>query len=266
MSFIEDLNRKKWENELMKIDEYYSASMVSRWKNAAEKLAEINDRRSIPILISAVLYNFNDDKLIESNQNNILMVLKKIDKENTYVDLLITNLNPDGRGKSREAAKALGIIKDKKAIEPLITFIKKCDDQVIGSWSEAIIALKNIGGPVVLKALEKLRLGYLGRKEEAVELAIKKLKGIKDEEVPETPISIAIKTIIEIYKKNPQGFVSGSRSMEAKKIREIGKMLYDNGGFELMQQVHSIFSQTCSIYGAARNLEHLWDGIGGWQG
>ena len=34
----------------------------------------------------------------------------------------------------------------------------------------------------------------------------------------------------------------------------------------LMLKVHEAFSSKANVYGAPRNLEHMWDNIGEWRG
>ncbi len=76
----------------------------------------------------------------------------------------------------------------------------------------------------------------------------------------------AIEALVGIYRENPQGFLTGSSSSEAKFIRAIGGMLNEKGGMALMLKVHESFSTRCGIFGAPRNLEHMWDNIGEWRG
>jgi hypothetical protein len=88
-------------------------------------------------------------------------------------------------------------------------------------------------------------------------MTLKRLPGTEKE---------AIQALVEIYHEHPQGFLTGSSSPEAKMIRAIGDMLDEKGGMPLMLRVHEVFSSRCGIYGAPRNLEHMWDNIGEWRG
>jgi hypothetical protein len=76
----------------------------------------------------------------------------------------------------------------------------------------------------------------------------------------------ATSALVEIYRRHPEGFLTGSSSPEAKVIRSIGDMLNEKGGMTLMLRVHEVFSSRCGIPGAPRNLEHMWDNIGEWRG
>ena len=76
----------------------------------------------------------------------------------------------------------------------------------------------------------------------------------------------AIARLISIYQSHPEGFVRGEGGEDEREIREIGDFLNRQGGFELMRTVHAEFTRRCSTRGAPRNLEFIWDGIGGWQG
>ena len=57
--------------------------------------------------------------------------------------------------------------------------------------------------------------------------------------------------------ENRQGFVKGSP--EAEPVCAVGERLAEAGGFDLMMKA---FHQ----FGGSRNLEMVWDGIGGWAG
>ena len=57
--------------------------------------------------------------------------------------------------------------------------------------------------------------------------------------------------------ENRQGFVK--RSAEAEPVCAVGERLAEAGGFDLMMKA---FHQ----FGGSRNLEMVWDGIGGWAG
>lgn len=89
----------------------------------------------------------------------------------------------------------------------------------------------------------------------------------------ETPAA-AVAELIEIYRANPSGFVppgfssygSDYNSPAGRRVRLLGEQLNRAGGIALMRTVHASFSTDCQLPGAARNLEHVWDGIGSWQG
>jgi hypothetical protein len=76
----------------------------------------------------------------------------------------------------------------------------------------------------------------------------------------------AITALVGIYRDHTEGFLTGSSSAEAKLIREIGGMLNEKGGMPAMLRVHEAFAASSGVYGAPRNLEHMWDGIGEWRG
>jgi len=77
----------------------------------------------------------------------------------------------------------------------------------------------------------------------------------------------AVEALISIYTENPDGFAPGYGDPGARaKVREIGEALNSVGGMSLMLRVHSEFQRRTCVYGAPRNLEHTWDGIGEWMG
>ena len=47
-------------------------------------------------------------------------------------------------------------------------------------------------------------------------------------------------------------------------MREVGKKLNEAGGMDLMLKAHAAFASRNGLM--ARNLEMVWDGIGGWAG
>jgi hypothetical protein len=70
--------------------------------------------------------------------------------------------------------------------------------------------------------------------------------------------------LVEMYYSIEKGFSSNSEN--EIRIKTIGEQLNKLGGFEIMKKGHAEFSRQCNIYGAPRNLEHKWDGIGKWLG
>lgn len=72
--------------------------------------------------------------------------------------------------------------------------------------------------------------------------------------------------LIRLYGSTPkgEGFLTGSSA--AERVRMVGELLNKVGGFQLMLVVHKQFAASYHVYGAARNLEMVWNGIGGWQG
>ena len=72
--------------------------------------------------------------------------------------------------------------------------------------------------------------------------------------------------LVLLYKSSPRGEGFTFDSSAAEPVKQIGKILNEAGGFELMLFVHQQFAATYPVMGAARNLEHLWDGIGSWRG
>ena len=94
---------------------------------------------------------------------------------------------------------------------------------------------------------------------------LKKLQNGKEVKVQDF-VAASVKKLIELYSlsQNGEGFLTDSNAAEP--VRAVGKLLDVAGGFQLMLEVHGQFAASYSVYGAARNLEMVWDGIGGWRG
>lgn len=79
--------------------------------------------------------------------------------------------------------------------------------------------------------------------------------------------SEAVESLVAIYTANPEGFAPGyGDPMAREQVRRIGEALNLSGGMARMLGIHAEFAGRCQILGAARNLEHTWDGIGDWRG
>jgi hypothetical protein len=75
-----------------------------------------------------------------------------------------------------------------------------------------------------------------------------------------------IDKMVSIYREHPQGFVRGQGGESEQELRRIGELLNQRGGMDVMRAAHAEFAGRCTIRGAPRNLEFVWDGIGAWQG
>ena len=91
---------------------------------------------------------------------------------------------------------------------------------------------------------------------------------IQAAEVPEGEHKVllteCVQGLLALYRQTPGGFLTDSAA--AQPVRAIGKKLDAAGGFELMLQAHGVFAASSPGMGLARNLEMVWDGIGGWRG
>ncbi len=70
----------------------------------------------------------------------------------------------------------------------------------------------------------------------------------------------SIVALVALYDIKPEGYLTS----EADEVRQIGQRLYDKGGMEMMRRAHTVFAASRPNH--ARNLEMVWDGIGGWRG
>jgi HEAT repeat protein len=99
----------------------------------------------------------------------------------------------------------------------------------------------------------------------AAEAAQAPLEGSSPGEGPNS--TEAVGSLLAIYTANPEGFAPGYGNPTAREqVRRIGEALNLSGGMTLMLGIHAEFAGRCQIPGAARNLEHTWDGIGDWRG
>src|SRR5574341_341490 len=96
-----------------------------------------------------------------------------------------------------------------------------------------------------------------------------KQKLVEGWEVGEAPegvrppsIDDLVNRLADIYRSHPEGFGEkwGAAGSPQEEVRDIGEMLNAQGGMELMLKAHAMFSSRCRVAGAARNLEHMWDG------
>lgn len=70
----------------------------------------------------------------------------------------------------------------------------------------------------------------------------------------------SVNRLLALYRQRPGGYLTS----QAGEVREVGRQLDEAGGMDMMLQAHSMFQARNP--GMARNLEMVWDGIGGWMG
>ena len=80
----------------------------------------------------------------------------------------------------------------------------------------------------------------------------------------DTLLQRSVQELLRLYRQTPQGFLKDSPAAEP--VRAIGRQLDAAGGFQLMLRAHEQFDAAKPGNGLARNLEIVWDGIGGWRG
>jgi hypothetical protein len=79
----------------------------------------------------------------------------------------------------------------------------------------------------------------------------------------------AVEVLLALYNEKPEGYWPGfgpDYKSGIERIREIGESLNKGGGMERLLRVHAEFARRTRVFGAARNLESLWDRIGEWRG
>ena len=95
----------------------------------------------------------------------------------------------------------------------------------------------------------------------AVQALIRRLRGRS----AATHVDV-LNELLEIYRSHPEGFVRAHGGPHVRRIRHIGTQLDAQGGMARMLEGHEAFAARCTVDGASRNLEHMWDGIGEWLG
>lgn len=157
----------------------------------------------------------------------------------------------------------------KERIEPLIlasSEIRACGaaplTQLVGSFatSEPLV----MDGVVRNGAIEG-RGGWCANglasawKEAAAQQQPPAPKAEKDDK-KELYLQKCVERLVALYRQAPDGFVRD----QAVDVRAIGMLLDETGGMDLMRRAHGLFARQNP--GMARNLEIVWDGIGGWMG
>jgi HEAT repeat protein len=226
------------------VEAFHSGEDVKFRIGAAASLKQIGDPVVIKVLTDA--FQDKDTQMCQMSLGLMwelltLPTLAQQAKEALLEYYLAALAESDGV-KRAEAVKALSRLADRSAIQPLIKTLKDETCEVRLAAVEALEHLKSIlGGMEIRRTLDEYaKMDYWS------------------EDIAEK--------ITAMYRKSPDGFYRGFGSPEEKKLREIGQILYEKGGMDMMLQIHEQFSARCNIPGAARNLEILWDGIGNWKG
>jgi len=102
--------RAKLESELRRKDQLVSREWVERWKRAAQALAELGDAQSLPTILEASLYSFNNRDLTDSNRNSMVESILTIDPRLDYAIPLLSQVlaEKDDGQKVGNAADVLG--------------------------------------------------------------------------------------------------------------------------------------------------------------
>lgn len=156
-------------------------------------------------------------------------------------------------------AKAPG--EARQAVGTLVDHLEDPDQEVREAGR---IALRNGLGSFPQAALARL-VAEEDIWRRAAEAARASLEGSSSGEDPNR--AEAVESLLAIYAANPEGFAPGYGDPVAREqVRRIGEALNVSGGMALMLGIHAEFAGRCQILGAARNLEHAWDGFGDWRG
>ena len=107
-----------------------------------------------------------------------------------------------------------------------------------------------------VKVMDELR----EKEEEARRQAEEKLRRpLPDASDPEF-FSACVERLVLLYQKKPDGYLTS----QAGEVRAVGEKLAEAGGMDMMLEAHAAFARQNGRM--ARNLEMVWDGIGGWAG
>lgn len=201
------------------------------------------------------------------------------------IDPLIKTLKNKSEFVREDAAEGLGNLGDLKAVKPLIAAFQYEDEvldvlksiaKTLGKFADPraveplVAALKYDHEDPDYKRIRKTVMNSLERiGTPEAKKAIKKKISRKAKE----PSSLrkAVDRLIEIYHQNPKGFgpeedCTVGEIKCIREIRHIGRSLNKLGGISLMRKAHGEFNRRCEIFGASRNLDLVWDGIGSWRG
>ncbi len=211
-------------------------------ETAAGALGWIGDARAVEALIAAA------DAIGKPAISALGMI-----GDPRAVEKLIQALNNSWAvGLSETAAEALGKIGDPRAVEPLSNIID--DTSKPASRRDAALeALKKIEDPQAKRKVETV----LGEKEKARVVAEAAAATLENSGFAEL-----VDSLVRMYQDNPRGLSPGDA--DEGLVRAIGQRLYGLGGDSTMSNAHAAFSSRMPQF--ARNLEHVWNGIGSWMG
>lgn len=213
---------------------------------AVEQLQELRDLRGLRALSAALMDTSSDVR------KAAVTALSKFDVERAMEAITFAKVFDDKDRSVRIAFIAtLGELAHPKAVDFLLAaFLSSSGDPELQekvAFSMGRLARKMPDNPILQKFTTTA-------------------KQTKKNSQDQSEVMDAVDRLVSIYQQQPQGFIQGQNSPAELEIRRIGQILYDQGGMDLMRSTHASFASKCSIPGASRNLEHMWDGIGGWQG
>jgi hypothetical protein len=256
---------------------------------AVRILENLGDSRAIGIFIK-VLDERGGKEAGDLNVESAIVEALGKSRDSRAVDALINYLVSRSKRMGmvdRETVRAIETVEgigDPRAVRPLMDAARNLDGQAPlreGSWSDKLFlyvrkdALIDAEEPPERRRQPQAAFLETWRREDSagVEKVARILRAERERilgpPIPSGPVSSveeAVARLVAIYEVCPEGFVVGSGSKGEEEVRRVGKFLNEKGGFELMKQAHADFARRCRIRGAPRNVEFLWDGIGGWEG
>ncbi len=242
----------------------------SEWNQIKADIEDLDKKKDADSLLD--IYNSNEDGELRrlaiaalgktGDERALALLLSVIESENEYSPARI------------QAVVGLGNFRDDRVIPPLSKAIK---DRFFISRRAAIDSLGRIHDMVDVNLVIVPLMDSLNDPDalvrEGAELFFVQLDTCHNilenyANLPDsTWIKVAAQRIANLYRMHPDGFVRGEGGVPEMVIREVGTAVNKRGGKKLMLETHNVFSQiTSGIRGAARNLEHVWDGIGEWMG
>ena len=229
---------------------------MQRWStvkiSAIVALGRIGSQEAIASIISALI---DRDEYV---RNNAMNALRRLKDSPITVDCLIAALRDENWAIRTAAAECIGQLGYQQAVKPLVALLK---DRYYCQYSEESLLYEDlkvkISYPVRIAVLNALKL--IGGQD--AELAI-----AENEQVWDYTLNIADR-LVEISHEHQQAhkITKEQADLFEQEVREIGLMLFERGGLDLMRDVYSMLVDRISLE-TNRKIKMLWKGIGTWKG
>lgn len=224
-------------------------------------------KKDVPSLLRA---------LESEDKNSRILVIQELGKsgDERAIEPLAKALRENDEWVRIPAAIALGNFRDPQVIEPLLEAMKDSTYWMIRRAAvDSIGRIHDICDGRVAVSLVNALADKDERVIEAAAIALLQVDMSKSileqgQDMPDSVwLQLAVNRLVLLYQQNPAGFVRGEGPVPPQEaILRIGFLIDSRGGMDLMLKAHTEFTRRCTIKGASRNLELMWDGIGQWRG